>query len=151
MTWINVRSVKMWIYIVVCFNLQQFPDAAPMEQVYNTLADKLLAFNKINCLPSSVVTRFIGSQYFEEFLKSHKPTWHVSCRLQYNNPKLERYARPQALAAESSDSPIHKKWEYGTDDGEMVGCAGCRWRIGSTVGICTVFCGWERGWGGKAW
>ena len=77
---------------------------------YNTLADKLLAFNKINCLPSIIVSRCMGSQDLEEFLKRDKPKWHVSCRLQYSEPKLERSARPHASAAESSDSPIHKKY-----------------------------------------
>ena len=77
---------------------------------YKTLADKLLAFNEINCLPSSIVSRLMESQDLEEFLKSHQAKWHESCRLQYNKTKLERAAKRQASAAESSDSLIHKKY-----------------------------------------
>ena len=101
---------------------------------YNTLADKLLAFNKINCLPSSVVTRFIGSQYLEEFLKSHKPTWMsaVDCNIinpNSNDLRGRRHWRQKVLILpyirNESTERMMVKWLCGV----------------SGVGICTVFCG----------
>jgi len=78
---------------------------------YKSLADKLLAFKNLNCLPSSMVSRLIEGENLEETLKTNKAKWHESCRLQYNKTKLERAVkRRQAESAESTDAPIHKKY-----------------------------------------
>ena len=48
---------------------------------YKTLADNLLAFKKIDCLPSSMFSLVKEGQDIEETLRSHKAKWHDSCRL----------------------------------------------------------------------
>ena len=72
---------------------------------YKSLADNLLAFKKIDCLPSSILSRMKEGQDIEETLRSHKARWHDSCRLQYNKTKLQRAVKRKAPSAESADAP----------------------------------------------
>ena len=73
---------------------------------YKTLADNLLAFKKIDCLPSSMFSLVKEGQDIEETLRSHKAKWHDSCRLQYNKTKLQRAAKRKASPAGNIDAPL---------------------------------------------
>ena len=75
---------------------------------YRTLADNLLAFKEIDCLPSNMFPWLKDGQDSEETLQSHKAKWHDSCRLQYNKSKLKRAAKRKALPADSEGVPIKK-------------------------------------------
>lgn len=72
---------------------------------YKNLTDNLLAFKKMDCLPTSMFSWLKEGQDIEETLRSHKAKWHDSCRLQYNKTKLERAAKRKASPAESTDVP----------------------------------------------
>ena len=56
---------------------------------YKNLANNLLAFKKIDCLPSNMFSWLKDDQDIEEILRSHKAKWHDSCRLQFNKTKLQ--------------------------------------------------------------
>ena len=76
---------------------------------YKTLADKLLAFKKINCLPLGILSRLTTYDNLEKALGGHEANWHDSCRLQYNKTKLERAEKRQASLSECADAPTLKK------------------------------------------
>src|ERR1700733_15331636 len=95
---------------------------------YRTLADSLLAFEKINCLPPSIVSCLMKGQNLAETLKTNYARLHESCRLQYNRNKLERAKKRQAQSEESDDEPIHKKYTRhcsGIGDTETKQCFFC--------------------------
>ncbi len=75
---------------------------------YKNLADNLLAFKKIDCLPSNMFSWLKDDQDIEEILRSHKGKWHDSCRLQYNKTKLQRAAKRKASPAEHEDASSNK-------------------------------------------
>lgn len=75
---------------------------------YKTLTENLLAFKKIDCLPSNMFPWLKEGQDIEEILRSHKAKWHDSCRLLYNKTKLQRAAKRKAIPAESEDAPLKK-------------------------------------------
>ena len=72
---------------------------------YKTLADNLLAFKEIDCLPSCIASRLREGQDIEETLKKNKAKWHDRCRLEYNKTKYLRAAKRKAPAAEITDAP----------------------------------------------
>lgn len=71
---------------------------------YKTLAENLLAFKKIDCLPSSIVSRLKVYENLEETLINNKAKWHDRCRLQYNKTKFQRAVKRKAPLAESTDA-----------------------------------------------
>ena len=88
-------------------NAQQLQSEVSMEQDIE-LADNLLAFKEIDCLPSNMFPWLKEGQDSEETLRSHKAKWHDSCRLQYNKTKLKRAAKRKALPADSEGVPMKK-------------------------------------------
>lgn len=72
---------------------------------YKTLADNLLAFRKIDCLPSRMFSWLEEDENIDETLKIHKAKWHDSCRLQYNKTKLQRAVKRKVPPAENIDIP----------------------------------------------
>lgn len=57
---------------------------------YTTIADLLVSFNTIGCLPRSLnLSRLDDGEGIEATLKQHKAKWHDSCRLVYNKTKLQ--------------------------------------------------------------
>ena len=58
---------------------------------YQTLADNLLRFSEIDCLPKSLdMSRLDDGEGIESTLQHHKAKWHDSCRLKYNKTQLTR-------------------------------------------------------------
>ena len=58
---------------------------------YTTIADLLLDFSKIGCLPRSLnLSRLDDGEGIEATLKQNKAKWHDSCRLRYNKTQLRR-------------------------------------------------------------
>ena len=58
---------------------------------YKTLADSLLAFDRIVCLPKTINLSSLDEGEGIEFsFRCHNARWHDTCRLQYNKTKLQR-------------------------------------------------------------
>ena len=58
---------------------------------YKTLADSLLAFDRIDCLPKTInLSRLDEGEGIESSFRCHNERWHDTCRLQYNKTKLQR-------------------------------------------------------------
>ena len=58
---------------------------------YRTIAEHLVAFDKISCLPRTLkLSQLDEGQGIEAAFRVHKAKWHDSCRLQYNKTKLQR-------------------------------------------------------------
>ena len=75
---------------------------------YKTLAENLLGFKKIGCLPLSMV-RWVNDENVEQNLRSHNAKWHDSCRLLYNKTKLKRAMKRVAVCMpEDSNAPAKK-------------------------------------------
>ena len=63
---------------------------------YKTMAENLLAFNKISYLPRTLnLSRLDEGQGIEAAFRLHKAKWHDSCRLKYNKTKLQRAEKRQ--------------------------------------------------------
>ena len=60
-----------------------------------TLADNLLAFKKMDCLPSSIFFRLKKGQDIEETFRSHKARWHDSSIIKPNFNELRNKSHPQ--------------------------------------------------------
>ncbi|XP_014664507.1 PREDICTED: uncharacterized protein LOC106806883 [Priapulus caudatus] len=58
---------------------------------YKNIAEHLVAFDKISCLPPTLkLSQLDEGQGIEAAFRHHKAKWHDSCRLQYNKTKLQR-------------------------------------------------------------
>ena len=58
---------------------------------YKSLAETLIKFNELNLLPKTLqLNRIDKGEGVETALFSNNAKWHKSCRLQFNNRKLER-------------------------------------------------------------
>ena len=58
---------------------------------YKTLANNLLGFKEIGCLPPTIPLSCLDDgDGIENTLVKHKARWHDSCRLQYNKTELQR-------------------------------------------------------------
>ncbi|KAG0714703.1 hypothetical protein GWK47_001512 [Chionoecetes opilio] len=76
---------------------------------YKTIAELLVGFDRIGCLPTSInLSRLDDGNGIEETLQRHKAKWHDSCRLLYNRTKLQRAEKrkkpPEDAANDSADS-----------------------------------------------
>ncbi|KAG0715880.1 hypothetical protein GWK47_010917 [Chionoecetes opilio] len=76
---------------------------------YKTIAELLVGFDRIGCLPTSInLSRLDDGNGIEETLQRHKAKWHDSCRLLYNRTKLQctekRKKPPEDAADDSADS-----------------------------------------------
>ena len=55
------------------------------------MADTLLAFDRINCLPKTInLSSLDEGEGIESSFRCHNARWHDTCRLQYNKTKLQR-------------------------------------------------------------
>ena len=73
---------------------------------YKTLADSLLAFDRIDRLPKTInLSSLDEGEGIESSFRCHNASWHDTCRLQYNKTKLQR-AEKRKPSRESS--PLKK-------------------------------------------
>ena len=77
----------------------------PQKTGYSTIADLLLGFSNISCLPRSLnLSRLDDGEGIVATLNHHQAKWHDSCRLKYNKTELRRAkkrARPLEEAADT--------------------------------------------------
>lgn len=74
---------------------------------YKTMAEHLLAFDKIGCLPRKLkLSQLDDGQGIEAAFQLHKAKWHDSCRLQYNKTKLQRAEKK--TKPQEDDPETHK-------------------------------------------
>lgn len=65
---------------------------------YSTIADLLMGFSAIGCLPKTLnLSRLDDGEGVEATLKKHKARWHDSCRLRYNKTQLRRAEKRKRL------------------------------------------------------
>ena len=75
---------------------------------YKTMAENLVAFDKISCLPRTLqLSRLDEGQGIEAAFQLHKAKWHDSCRLRYNKTKLQRAEKRQIP---HEDDPVTHKY-----------------------------------------
>ena len=56
-----------------------------------TIANLLVGFSKIGCLPETInLARLDDGEGIEATMQKHKAQWHYSYRLAYNKTKLQR-------------------------------------------------------------
>lgn len=74
---------------------------------YKTIAELLVGFDRIGCLPTSInPSRLDDGNGIEETLQRHKAKWHDSCRLLYNRTKLQR-AEKRKKPPDVADDSAH--------------------------------------------
>jgi hypothetical protein len=72
---------------------------------YKTIAETLIAFNKISCLPKTLkLSQLDEGQGIEAAFRLHKAKWHDVCRLQYNKTKLHRAEKRKMTQEDDSDA-----------------------------------------------
>ena len=61
---------------------------------YMTIANLLVGFNKIGCLPKTInLARLDDGEGIEATMQKHKAQWHDSSRLAYNKTKVQHAKR----------------------------------------------------------
>ncbi len=74
---------------------------------YNTIAENIVAFDRISCLPRTLkLSQLDEGQGIEAAFRLHKAKWHDSCRLKYNKTKLQRAEKREM--PQEDDSETHK-------------------------------------------
>ena len=87
---------------------------------YQTLADNLLRFSEIGCLPKSVaISRLDDGDGIESTFQHHRAKWHDSCRLQYNKTQLTR-AEKRKTTSENTEGMTRKYTRQSVDRTETV-------------------------------
>ena len=95
------RRVTQWKLCILCqentTEKVQFPSQRKGEQGeatlagYKTLAENLFEFNQLGLLPRTINIETLDEGHgVEAAFIAHNACWHRSCRLTYNNTKLER-------------------------------------------------------------
>ena len=73
---------------------------------YHILADNLLSFSKIGCLPNTIYLSKLGDgEGIQATFEHHTARWHDSCRLEYNKTKLFRAEKRKTSCEHSADVP----------------------------------------------
>ncbi|KAG0727809.1 hypothetical protein GWK47_033858 [Chionoecetes opilio] len=71
---------------------------------YKTIAELLVGFDRIGCLPTSInLSRLDDGNGIEETLQRHNAKWHDSCRLLYNRTKLQRAEKRKKPPEDAAD------------------------------------------------
>ena len=74
---------------------------------YKTVADLLMKFSQIGCLPPSInISRLDDGEGIAATLYRHKAKWHDSCRLMYNQTKLRRAVKRKRKRSEDAPEDI---------------------------------------------
>ena len=73
---------------------------------YKNLADNLIAFSKIGCLPKTIdLSKLDDGEGIQATFEHHRSRWHDSCRLEYNTIKLFRAEKRKTSCEHSADVP----------------------------------------------
>ena len=93
----NLPCLTNWNQCVLCQGDTSEPLSCPADSKrntgsgYQTLADSLLRFSQIGCLPKSLdMSRLDDGEGLQSTFQSHKAKWHDSCRLKYYKTALNR-------------------------------------------------------------
>ena len=91
---------------------------------YKVLADNILEFRKINCLPESInIVRLDSGEGIEVTLKSNKAVWHKRCMNKFDKQKLQRAQKRKAKEdTEYISSPVKTRR---SDVGSMERTSSC--------------------------
>lgn len=93
---------------------------------YKTMAENLVAFDKISCLPRSLqLSRLDEGQGIEVTFQLRKAKWHDSCRAKYNKTKLQRAEKRQMTYEEPEDPVTRKSTRLSRDDHLTETCFFC--------------------------
>lgn len=80
---------------------------------YKTIAELLVGFDRIGCLPASInPSRLDEGNGIEETLQRHKAKWHDSCRLLYNRTKLQRAEKRKKPPEDAADDSAHSSKKF---------------------------------------
>jgi hypothetical protein len=83
---------------------------------YKTLADNLLSFNQIGCLPKCIyLSRRSNGEGIQSTFQNHKAKWHDSCRLKYNKTALPRTQKRKMWTTEETASDSRKYTRQSVD------------------------------------
>ena len=70
------------------------------------IADNLLAFSKIGCLPNTIdLSKLDDGEGIQTTFEHHRARWHDSCRLEYNKTKLFRAETRKTSCDHTADVP----------------------------------------------
>ena len=73
---------------------------------YQTIADNLLAFSNIGCLPKNIdLDKLDDGEGIQATFEHHRARWHDSCRLEYNKTKLFRAEKRKTSCERRTDVP----------------------------------------------
>ena len=77
---------------------------------YKSLAENLIKFDELNLLPKTLqLNRIDKGEGVEAALSSNNGKWHKSCRLQFNNTKLERAQKRIQDQGETCENSLGEK------------------------------------------
>lgn len=83
---------------------------APIGSGYKSLAEHLVKFQELGQMPIEVdMNRLDEGNGIEATLKAHSASWHKSCRLKFNQTKLERLQKKQADQNSNTSSAVHTR------------------------------------------
>ena len=115
----NVQHVAMtnWKLCLICQEQKEEPLTCPSQSKrkdigsgYRSLAETLIRFNELGQLPIHL-KRLDEGNGIEMTMVANDAKYHQSCRLQYNNTKLQR-AEKRARTATSEDHNIDTACKY---------------------------------------
>jgi hypothetical protein len=73
---------------------------------YKTLANHLLSFSEIGCLPKSIdLSRLDDGEGMQATFEHHGAKWHNSCRLKFNQTELLRAEKRKTPCEDNADAP----------------------------------------------
>ena len=77
---------------------------------YKSLTENLIKFDELNLLPKTLqLNRIDKGEGVEAALSSNNAKWHKSCRLQFNNTKLERAQKRIQDQGETCENSLGEK------------------------------------------
>ena len=92
----NAPSTTNWKLCVLC-QVLQYPARSsklPIGSGYVSLAKDLLAFQELGKIPAGLVLDWLDDgSGIKSTLKTNQAQWHKTCRLTYNQAKMQRWQK----------------------------------------------------------
>jgi len=135
---ISINTKLNWDFCILCQENGtglQCPYAVKTNQTsvgsgYKTLAEQLTNFSELGDMPINVdIKQLDDGDGIEATLMRHRAGWHKTCRLKFNQTKLERLQK--RTKEKTSSSVVHTRSSHGSLDLKDDKCFLCEMPAGS--------------------
>ena len=114
---IQLVTITDWKLCLICQEQKEESLTCPSQSKrkdvgsgYSSLAENLIRFHELGQLPINL-ERLDEGNGIEMAMVANSAKYHQSCRLQYNNTKLQR-AQKRALTVSSEDHNVYNAYKY---------------------------------------